>query len=244
MFLRTPSQRAVYHFIGQTMLRTQHHRVYLAMYAGLGIALIIAYAVVVNVEPNHVIITFSPCSLRLAIPAVAFWTVAGLRAALASPADPGGSWTFRLITGRPTPDHLAAIRTWVLTWSLFITIATVVALHFVASPEMRGAKETSAQLLIAAGLCILLIDVFFLKVNTIPFTEARVPVNTDLAFVLLRYIVFFPVLVFTTVDSEPWGRGQRRPPDHHRESHRRSSHRTRPRARANHRKRGISEQLR
>jgi uncharacterized membrane protein len=69
---------------------------------------------------------------------------------------------------------------------------------------MRGAKETSAQLLIAAGLCVLLTDIFFLKVNIIPFTEARVPVSTDLAFVLLRYIVFFPVLVFTTVDSESW----------------------------------------
>lgn len=145
-----------------------------------------------------------PYGLRLAIPAVAFWTVAGLRTALSSPADPAGSWAFRLITGRPTPDHLAAVKVWVLTWSLIITIATVAALHFVASPEMRGAKETSAQLLIAAGLCILLTHIFFLKVNIIPFTEARVPLNTDLAFVLLRYIVFFPVLVFTIVDSEPW----------------------------------------
>jgi hypothetical protein len=50
----------------------------------------------------------------------------------------------------------------------------------------------------------LLTDLFFLKTNIIPFTEARVPMNNDLAFVLLRYIVFFPVLVFTTVDSELW----------------------------------------
>jgi hypothetical protein len=204
VLLRTPSQRAVYHFIGQTLLRTQRHRVYLAMYAGLGIALITAYALVINVEPNHVIITFSPYGLRLAIPIVAFWTVAGLRTALASPADAAGSWAFRLITGRPTLEHLKAVKIWILTWSLILTIGTVVALHFVAPPEMRGAKETSAQLLIAAGLCVLLTDIFFLKVNIIPFTEARVPVSTDLAFVLLRYIVFFPVLVFTTVDSEPW----------------------------------------
>jgi hypothetical protein len=202
--LRTPSQRAVYHFISQTILRTQRHRVYLAMYSGLGIALITAYAVVINVEPNHVIFTFSPYGLRLAIPALAFWTVAGLRSALSSPADPAGSWAFRLITGRPTPDHLAAVKTWVFTWSLIITMGTVAALHFVSSPEMRGGRETSAQLLVAAGLCVLLTDIFFLKVNIIPFTEARVPLNTDLAFVLLRYIVFFPVLVFTTVDREPW----------------------------------------
>jgi hypothetical protein len=39
---------------------------------------------------------------------------------------------------------------------------------------------------------------------TIPFTEARVPRNTDLAMILLRYIVFFPALVLTTVHYEPW----------------------------------------
>jgi hypothetical protein len=204
ILLRTPSERAVYHFIGQTILRTQRHRVYLAMYAGLGAALIAASAVVIGVEPNHVSVTFSPYGLRLAIPAVAFWTVAGLRTALTSPSDPGGSWAFRLITGRPTPDHLTAIRIWVLTWSLLITMGTVAALHFAASSDMRGAKETAAQILVAAGLCILLTDAFFLKVTTIPFTEARVPLNTDLAFVLLRYIVVFPTLVFTTANIEPW----------------------------------------
>jgi hypothetical protein len=202
--LRTPSQRAVYHFIGQTILRTQRHRIYLAMYAGLGIALITASAVVFSVEPNHVSIAFSPYGLRLAIPAVAFWTVAGLRTALTSPADPGGSWVFRLINGRPGSDHLTAIRVWVLTWSLLITMGTVAALHFVASSQMRGVKETSAQLLVAAGLCVLLTDFFFLKVHIIPFTEARVPLSTDLAFVLLRYIVVFPTLVFTTANVEPW----------------------------------------
>jgi len=202
--LRTPSRRAVYHFIGQTILRTQRHRIYLAMYAGLGIALITAFAVVFNVEPNHVVVTFSPYGLRLAVPAVAFWTVAGLRTALASPADPGGSWVFRLINGRPGSDHLTAIRIWALTWSLIITMGTVAVLHLIASSQMRGAKETSAQVLVAAGLCILLTDVFFLKVSVIPFTEARVPLNTDLAFVLLRYIVVFPTLVFTTANIEPW----------------------------------------
>jgi hypothetical protein len=202
--LRTPSQRAVYHFIGQTILRTQRHRIYLAMYAGLGIALITASAVVFNVEPNHLSIAFSPYGLRLAIPAVAFWTVAGLRTALTSPADPGGSWVFRLINGRPRSEHLAAIKIWVLTWSLIITMGTVAALHLVAPSQMRGVKETSAQLLVAAGLCILLTDFFFLKVSIIPFTEARVPLSTDLAFVLLRYIVVFPTLVFTTANIEPW----------------------------------------
>jgi hypothetical protein len=202
--LRNPARRAVYHFIGQTILRTQRHRVYLAMYAGLGVALIIACAVVFRIEPGHLGISLSLYGIRLAVPVLAFWTVAGLRTALGSPADPGGSWVFRVIHGRPALDHLAAARVWVLAWALVITLGAVLVFHFVAPLQLRGVRETSGQLLVAVGLCLLLTDVFFLRVQVIPFTEARVLLNTDLAFVLLRYIVVFPVVVLTMVDYEPW----------------------------------------
>ena len=56
----------------------------------------------------------------------------------------------------------------------------------------------------AAGICLLLTDAFSLQTAAIPFTEARVPHNTDLAFILLRYIVFFPALIVATVNYEWW----------------------------------------
>jgi hypothetical protein len=202
--LRTPSRRAVYHFIGQTMLRTERHRVYLAMYAGLGVSLITACAVVFRIEPGYLGVSFSAYGIRLAVPVLAFWTVSGLRTALGSPADPGGSWVFRVIHGRAASDHLVAVRTWVLAWGLVITLGAVAVFHFIAPPQLRGVRETLGQLLVAAGLCLLLTDGFFLRVRVIPFTEARVPLNTDLAFIFLRYIVAFPALVLTTVHYEPW----------------------------------------
>jgi hypothetical protein len=202
--LRTPSRRAVYHFISQTLLRAQHHRVYLSMYAGLGAALITACTVVLRLGPYHLSLALSPHGLRLAVPALAFWTVAGLRTALVSPTDSGGGWVFRVIHGRPAPDHLVAAKIWVLVWAMVITLGAVAALHLVAPPELRGGRETFGQVLVAGGLCLLLTDVFFLQVKAIPFTEARVPRNTDLAFVLLRYIVLFPALVLATAKSERW----------------------------------------
>jgi hypothetical protein len=82
-------------------------------------------------------------------------------------------------------------------------MGTIATLYFLA-PQMRSLKEISVQVLIAAGLCVLLADFFFLQTNTIPFTESRVPVSTDLAFVLLRYVIAFPTLVFMTANIEPW----------------------------------------
>lgn len=202
--LRSPARRAVFYFMSQTLLRTQRHRVYLAMYAGLGIALMTACVVAMRVEDGHLAIHVSPWGLRAAVPAFAFWTVAGLCTALSSPADPGGTWLFQVIHGRPKADHLSAARIWVLLWSLAITLAAVGALHLITPMPWRGLVATSGQVLVAAGGCLLLSDAFFLHQSTIPFTEARVPRNTDLAFVLLRYIVLFPALVLATLHYELW----------------------------------------
>jgi hypothetical protein len=202
--IRTPSGRAVYHFINQTLLRSQRHRLFMAMYAGVGIALACAAVVVLRVEGAHIGLTVSTTGIRLAVPALTFWIVAGLCTALLSPADPAGAWVFRLIHGKASSDQLRATRVWVLVWALTTILGVVTVLCFVSYSGSRGLMGSSVQVLVAAGVCLLLADAFLLRMKTIPFTEARVPRNTDLAFILLRYIVFFPLLVLTTVQYEPW----------------------------------------
>jgi hypothetical protein len=204
MLVRTPPRRAVYHFISQSLFRSQRHRLYLAMYAGIGIALACVWVVVLRVEGGHVRIAISPSGVRLAVPALAFWIVAGLCTSLLSPADPSGSWVFRLIHGKASSEHLAATKLWVLLWAIAMTLGAVAVLQIVSYPELRAPKELATQVLVAAGICLLLTDAFLLQTATIPFTEARVPHNTDLGFILLRYIVFFPALVIATVNYEWW----------------------------------------
>jgi hypothetical protein len=202
--VRTPPRRAVYHFISQTLFRSQRHRLYLAMYAGIGIALASVWVVVLRIEGGHIRIAISPSGVRLAVPALAFWIVAGLCTSLLSPADPAGSWVFRLIHGKASTDHLAATKLWVLLWAMTLTLGAVAVLQISSYPQLRAPRELVTQVLVAAGICLLLTDAFSLQTATIPFTEARVPRNTDLGFILLRYIVFFPALVVATVNYEWW----------------------------------------
>jgi hypothetical protein len=202
--LRTPRRRAVYHFISQTLFRSQRHRLYLAMYAGIGIALACVWVVVLRVEGDRIRIAVSSSGARLAVPALAFWIVAGLCTSLLSPADPAGSWVFRLIHGKASSEHLAATKLWVLFWAMVMTLGAVAVLQLISYPELRAPRELVTQVLVAAGICLLLTDTFLLQRATIPFTEGRVPHNTDLAFILLRYIVFFPALVVATVNYEWW----------------------------------------
>ena len=98
--LRNAVQRGIYHFISCSLLRTQRHRVYMAMYGGLGLALLISCAVLL--KPSHARLGFalSTDGLRAAVPIAAFWTIAGLRNAFLSPADRRGGWIFRVILGK------------------------------------------------------------------------------------------------------------------------------------------------
>ena len=73
----------------------------------------------------------------MAIPMMAFWTVAGLRAAFRSPVAEKARWVFRVIHGRPQVDHMCAAEFWVAIFISAVTIATAIALHVFAPAGSR-----------------------------------------------------------------------------------------------------------
>jgi uncharacterized membrane protein YwzB len=202
--LRNAVQRGIYHFISCSLLRTQRHRVYMAMYSGLGLALLLACTVLLKLSHHHLGFMLSPDGLRAAVPIAAFWTIAGLRNAFLSPADRRGGWIFRVILGRPTAVQLGTTVRWILPCVLGLILCMVALIHRLAPPELRGWNSLACQVLLALGLCLLLTDALFLRVRTIPFTgETRAPA-TNLAFILLQYFGLFPPLVLFSVALEPW----------------------------------------
>ena len=202
--LHLPARRAVFHFISQTLLRTQKHRVLLAMYAGLGIALALAEMVVLTIVRGHVRVSFLSDGIRSAIPVLLFWTVAGLQTALTAPIDRRGRWIFRVIIGQPSLEHLNGAKIWVAVWGIAVSAATLAALHGVAPRDLQSPIALATQLVVAVGLCLLLTDCLFLKTLAIPFTELHKTALTDMPLVVVRYFVVFPIMVLMIVQHEPW----------------------------------------
>src|ERR1700733_10910786 len=66
--LRHASKRAIFHFITQTILRSQRQRVTLAMFGGLSVSLALAQMIVLRVQPGHVHLGLLPSGIRSAIP--------------------------------------------------------------------------------------------------------------------------------------------------------------------------------
>jgi hypothetical protein len=202
--VRIPAQRAIFHFISQSILRAQRQRVMLAMYGGLGVALALSDLLVFRVGGGHVRPILLPTGIRTAIPVMVFWTVAGLRSVLTSPIDRRGAWLFRVIIGRPKAVHFAGTRIWVTLWAVIIGLTTAVGVHAL-SPNSLGSRPTTlAQLLIAIGLSLLLADIFLFYVRSVPFTHIRKSSITDLPLVIVRYVVLFPLLIAILVHNETW----------------------------------------
>jgi hypothetical protein len=207
--LRDPVRRAVFHFISQTLLRVQRYRIYLVLYGGVGLSVVIASVLRLVVGHGKVRLEISADGVRAAIAIVAFWTIAGLRMAFVSPGNRQGSWVFRIVHGRPPHLdtallQLKAAKLWVLLWAGLITLAAMAAFRALAPPELLTWPATASMLLIAAALCLLLTDVLFLNVKTVAFTGEPAREQSNLALTVLKYFTFFPIILWIPIASEPW----------------------------------------
>lgn len=201
---RTPGSRAIWQFIGQNLLRVPRYRMVLVMVGGAGAALVLATVLRAQVVAGHVRFVFSPDGLRATVPIVAFWTVAGLRSTFLAPADQRGRWLFRSILGKPGAPQAFAAQRWVICIGLLFTLCAAGVCCLAGGPSLQTVRVVADQLLVAIALTVLLTDVFFLNVQTIPFTGARSQSSTNFALLLIPYIGFFPALVLFTVGAERW----------------------------------------
>jgi len=208
-FLRSPVSRAVYHFISQTLLRVQRYRIYLVLYGGVGLSVVVASVLRLTVAGGQVRVEISADGMRAAIAIVAFWTIAGLRMAFVSPGNRQGSWAFRIVHGRPPHLDIAmqllqAAKLWVFLWASLITFAAFLVFRAFAPADLLTWPATASLLLIAAALCVLLTDALFLNVKTVAFTGEPAREQSNLALTVLKYFTFLPVIVWLPVFFEPW----------------------------------------
>jgi uncharacterized membrane protein len=175
----------------------------LVMYGGMGAALLVATVTRVGLLDARMHFAFSPQGLRATVPIVAFWTVSGLRSTFLAPADQRGRWIFRVILGKAGPAEVGAAERWVFLWSAVLSLAAAACVCALGGAASYHGLAAAGQVLVALGWSLVLTDLFFLKVITIPFTGARSNSATNFALLLIPYLGFFPALVMFTVALEP-----------------------------------------
>ncbi len=198
--LRPPVRRAVFHFIGQTLLRVPRYRIYLVLYGSVGASLVAATVLRFAVAHGQVHLEVAAAGIRAAIGIVPLWTLAGLRVAFTSSGNRQGNWIFRNVHGQPPPfatalEMFSAARIWAVAWTAIVTLTAVFLFRLIVPSELLTLPATAAQLLLAVGLCVVLADAFFLNVTTVAFTGEPQQKAPNLAFTIFKYLFFFPPVV-------------------------------------------------
>ena len=210
--VRSTVGRAAFHFIGQTLLRVPRYRIYFVLYGGVGLSIMVATILRLTTIHEQVHAEISADGIRAAVGIMAFWVIAGLRTAFVSSGNLSGGWIWRIVHGSPPQFDAAlkltsATKNWVVLYGSTITLATVGILYIVAPPEMQNWLTVTGLLLVSVGMCLLLTDIFFLNVMSVPLTGEATQKQENLAFTLLRYFTFFPLVTSLSLFANLWIEG-------------------------------------
>jgi hypothetical protein len=207
--VRNPVGRAVFHFINQTLLRVPRYRIYLVLYGGIGVSVLIATVLRLSFTNGELRAEASADGMRTAAGIVAFWVTVGLRTAFVSSGNQRGGWIFRFTHGRPAYfdaaiEQLKAMKVWVCLSAAAVTMGVIALMWLVAPQELLTAQAFAAQLLTGCGVCVLLTDAAFAQVLRVPFTGESGGEKSNLAFTMLKFFTFFPLVTAVSLGAELW----------------------------------------
>jgi hypothetical protein len=186
--LRHPVQWAVFSFIGQTIVRSMKHRLFLATYGGFGVAM-------------AVITLASGRSGWSELPAMlAFVLVSGLRAAFNFPSELPANWGFQLTETAGIEPYLAATRKWIVFCAILPLFLLLLPVEFAHVPWTVALLHTAYGFVVS----LLLMEALFLGFRKVPFTCAHFPGKVNLVFLGVTYIFGFTTYSGMVTRVEIW----------------------------------------
>jgi hypothetical protein len=192
VLVRTPSERAAFHFVWQTTLRSRRHRGLLAAWAGGGFALVfhgIAGAIGVRADSAWWQSQHGPL---LAVPLVlSFFLLCGLRYVFTMPAELPANWLFQA-AGRPEiNEYIGGVRKAVV----LIGIVPLCGLLLPVYALLWGWKAGCVHIAFGFTIALLLMEALLAGFAKLPFTCSYVPGKANMKSLWALYVFAFVVYV-------------------------------------------------
>jgi hypothetical protein len=194
--IRRPLERAIFLFVGRTMMRSRQHRLLLAIYGGVGLAIALAYAKSAFRanwdKPNVQFLAASAVLL--------FFSIVGLRAIFALPLALAANWIFRITAVHSPNAYFAATRKCLLALGAGPPLVSFAILLLAIWP-VRPALEHLAILTAAA---FLLVDLFLYRFRKLPFACSYLPGGGNLKLKFGAYGIGLVFLADLATHIESW----------------------------------------
>jgi hypothetical protein len=189
-----PVARATFEFTLKTIARSRSHRLLMAMYVGLAIA-IVASAVVPLMIGRGFAAFLEPDIEVLSAPLViAFFTLIGARVALAIPVEPKATWVFKLAEPANRGAAMDGVRAALVVTGVLPT--TVVAAASVGL--LWGPRAAAIHALVCFLMGWALVEILLIRMFKIPFTCTYFPGRSRFTKLWPLYLTAFTTYCFTT----------------------------------------------
>ena len=189
--LRNAPQRACYHFVARTLLRSDGHLQILLSFAALGLVLC---AERLSSAPNlHSLVTGqTPSAEFLSVPFIlAFCVIVGIRFAFELPADLRANWIFRYWLDPSQQDARPIARRVLLLFTLpWLAPAALLSVLF-----FWGWTVALLHAAILIACTILLVETVLIRFRKIPFTCSYPAFQSHSGLIFVAYL--FGFLFFT-----------------------------------------------
>ena len=189
--LRNAPQRACYHFVARTLLRSDGHLQILLGFAALGLVL---SAETLSSGPSLTSLMTGPVPSMefLSVPfLLVYCVVVGIRFAFEMPADLRANWIFRYWLDPAQQDAIPVARRVLLLFSLpWLAPAAFLSVLF-----FGGWAAALLHATIVSGCTFLLVEAVLIRFRKIPFTCSYPPFQSHSALIFVAYL--FGFLFFT-----------------------------------------------
>jgi hypothetical protein len=193
-----PVARAVKAFTLRTVVRSRQHRMLLAIYIGLGLAIVIS-ALVPPALKNGMHAFSVPRIASLAAPLVMlFFVLVGMRVVFAIPAEPKANWALRL---REPADHTIAVDG-VRNAMLLSTVVPIVMLAALSAVWLWGVAVAAVHTIVCALLGWLLVEILLVGFRKIPFACTYLPGRSRIKTLWPLYLTGFTTYSFSMASLE------------------------------------------
>ena len=185
-----PIERAVVAFIGKTIARSGRHRIFLAVYVGVGCALILQAVAASGLRQAW-----------LSVPLLlSFFTLSGMRYIFTLPSELPANWLFRVNENHERRRALNASRRAMLWFGIAPLFVALAPFYFV----LWRPGVAAAHLLFGIVISMLLVEALLLDFWKIPFTCSYPAGKANVTLLWIFYWLGFTTYAYSMASLESW----------------------------------------
>lgn len=204
LVVRKPIERATFYFVVATIFRSVRHRLYLATYLGVGIALALLGLGEIFVRSHHGAFLASlrrPHEALLSVPLIlSFFMLSGMRMVFALPAELAANWVFQTTEHDDHKDYLNGVRQAMALLGIFPLFVLLFPFYAV----LWGLGAAVIQTAFGVLLALALVELLLLNLNKVPFACSHTPAKANFVVLAVLYGLAVFIYGYTMARLEHW----------------------------------------